>query len=105
MDKQESGDNSSQAHVTSRCLSPLLPESDPEHRPDTNAQPQLQRAQMLSAEQASSIFNRTDDVRARCHGSFPDSPDWGGATGCAEQMYAEQGVPHLTQGSDPPPQL
>lgn len=39
VDKQESGDNSSKAHVTSQCLSPLLPESDLKHWADTNAQP------------------------------------------------------------------
>lgn len=27
------------------------------------------------------------------------------ADGSAEQMYVEQGVPHVTQGSDPHPQL
>lgn len=72
MDKQESGDNSSCAHVTWHCLSPLVPESDPELKHTTTST--HAHAQMLTPEQAS-IFNCIDDVRLRCRGSFPDSSD------------------------------
>lgn len=71
VDKQEGGDNSSQAHVTSRGLSPWdWPRALARHECTTKGT----RARMLTPEQAS-IFNGTDGVQARCHDFFPDSSD------------------------------
>lgn len=100
--RQESSDTSSQARVTSHCLSPLLPESDPEHRPDTNAQPHshmhkcrlLNRLKFLWAP-----MTLEQDVMVPSQRAQTRRPD-----GSPERMYAEQGASTVPQ-SCPPPRL